>query len=409
MTGLSILFVTSRFPLPLFSGDRARAFHQLHWLARRHRVTLVTFADPTCGPAAHAPLERAGVRIVTVPFTKRGAAFRLAINAWSDLPLQAALYQSRRARAKIRELVAAEHFDLAHVQLARTVGLVGADLGLPRVVDLIDALSLNMQRRAAHDRGWARWAAQVDAKRLQAYEHQICDDVAAALVVAPTDAKAIGPYPSIVVNPNGVDVSAFPYVPALGARDRRRLVFTGNLGYFPNVDAVCWLADHVMPHVWRDEPETRLTIAGARPHRRILALAKRDARIEVRGDVDRVHPVLASARVAVAPMRAGSGQLLKVLEAMASGTPVVTTSRGLSGIEGTPGEQLLVADDPAAFAGHVVSVLRDDRLAAKLGLSGRQLVERLYTWERSVADLERVYERVLARDDVNAATAVSCA
>jgi|EndMetStandDraft_5_1072996.scaffolds.fasta_scaffold21654_3 sugar transferase (PEP-CTERM/EpsH1 system associated) len=409
MTALSILFVTSRFPLPLFSGDRARAFHQLHWLARRgHRVTLVTFADPTCGPAAHAPLERVGVRIITVPFTKRGAAFRLAINAWSDLPLQAALYQSRRARAKIRELAAKEQFDLAHVQLARTVPLVGADLGLPRVVDLIDALSLNMQRRAAHDRGWARWAARIDAQRLQQYEHQICENVAAALVVAPADRDAIGPYPSIVVNPNGVDVSAFPYVPALGAsRDRKRLVFTGNLGYFPNVDAVCWLADHVMPHVWHDEPETRLTIAGARPHRRIHALAKRDARIEVHGDVDRVHPWIAGARVSVAPMRAGSGQLLKVLEAMASGTPVVTTGRGLSGIEATPGEQLLVADDPAAFAAHVVNVLRDDRLAARLGLSGRQLVERLYTWERSVADLERVYERVLARHDVNAA--VSCA
>ena len=197
-------------------------------------------------------------------------------------------------------------------------------------------------------------------------------------------------------------------MPALGAsRDRKRLVFTGNLGYFPNVDAVCWLADHVMPHVWHDEPETRLTIAGARPHRRIHALAKRDARIEVHGDVDRVHPWIAGARVSVAPMRAGSGQLLKVLEAMASGTPVVTTGRGLSGIEATPGEQLLVADDPAAFAAHVVNVLRDDRLAARLGLSGRQLVERLYTWERSVADLERVYERVLARHDVNAA--VSCA
>jgi glycosyltransferase involved in cell wall biosynthesis len=109
----------------------------------------------------------------------------------------------------------------------------------------------------------------------------------------------------------------------------------------------------------------------------------------------------------VAPMRAGSGQLLKVLEGMASGTPVVTTGRGLSGIEATPGEHLLVADDPAAFAAHVVNLLRDDRLAARIGLAGRQLVERLYTWERSVADLERVYERVLTRHDVNAA--VSCA
>jgi polysaccharide biosynthesis protein PslH len=104
----------------------------------------------------------------------------------------------------------------------------------------------------------------------------------------------------------------------------------------------------------------------------------------------------------VAPMRAGSGQLLKVLEAMAAGTPVVTTSRGTSGIEATPGEHLLVADDPAAFATHVVSVLRDDLIAARVGSAGRHLVERLYTWERSVAGLERVYERVLANRRQNA-------
>jgi sugar transferase (PEP-CTERM/EpsH1 system associated) len=403
MTALSILFVTARFPLPLFSGDRARAFHQLHWLARRHRVTLVTFADPTCGPRAHEPLLRAGVRIVTIPLTRSGAAMRLAANAFSALPLQAALYRSARARDTIRALVAAEHFDLAHVQLARTVPLVDASLGLPRVVDLIDALSLNMQRRAAHDRGWTRWAARIDAGRLQQYERDICQEVEAALVVAAADRAAIGPYPSIAINPNGVDLGAFPYMPAQGARDPLRLVFSGNLGYFPNVDAVRWLANEVLPRVWRHEPDARLTIVGARPNHRIHALARRDARVEVRGDVDRVHPWLAGARVAVAPMRAGSGQLLKVLEAMASGTPVATTRRGLSGIDATPGEHLLVADDPEGFAAHVLTLLRDDRLAARMAASARQVVERLYTWERSVADLERIYERVLARP------AVSCA
>jgi sugar transferase (PEP-CTERM/EpsH1 system associated) len=395
MSSLSILFVTPRFPLPLLSGDRARAFHQLQGLSRRHRVTLVTYADPVNQARTHDLLESLGIRVVTVPFTKAGAAWRLTRGVMSELPLQAALYDSPRARATIRDLVASERFDLAHVQLARTVPLVDASLGLPRVVDLIDALSLNMQRRAAHDRGWLRWAAQVDARRLQRYERKICEEVAAALVVATADKDAIGPYPSIVVNPNGVDLSAFPRHD--GPREPRRLVFTGNLGYFPNIDAICWFADHVLPRIWQAEPDTRLTIAGARPHRRVLALAERDARVEVHGDVEHLHPFLASARMAVAPMRAGSGQLLKVLEALATGTPVVTTTRGISGIEATNGEHLLVADAPEAFAAHVISVLRDDRLAARLANAGRSLVERLYTWERSVADLERLYVRVIDR------------
>jgi sugar transferase (PEP-CTERM/EpsH1 system associated) len=404
MTELSILFVTARFPLPLLSGDRNRAFHQLRWLSQRHRVTLVTHADKHHTAPAQALLEQQGVRVITVPFSRAGAAMRIARAALtSDLPLQTALYNSAAARETVRSLIESERFDLAHIQLARTVPLLDAHADLPRVVDLIDALSLNMRRRADHDRGWLRWAARMDAARLQRYERVICEDAGAALVVASPDRDAIGPYPSLHIVPNGVDLTEFPYVPAF--RDPHQLVFTGNLGYFPNIDAVSWFVDQVLPLVWQEAPDTRLTIAGARPARRILAYAQRDPRITVAGDVEHLHPVLSTARVAVAPMRAGSGQLLKVLEAMSSGTPVVTTSRGLSGIDATPGQDLLVADTPAAFAAHVVSLIRDNRLSARLASAGRSLVERLYTWERSAADLERIYLKVLscARTDARSA------
>lgn len=395
MTALSVLFVTPRFPLPLFSGDRARAYHQLRLLSRRHRVTLVTFADPRVAAGrAQTRLEELGVQVVTVPLGRAAAALRIARGLWSELPLQAALYDAPRARAAIRALVAAQRFDLVHVQLARTVPLVDASLGLPRVVDLVDALSLNMERRAAHDRGWLRWAARIDARRLRAYERRICAEAEAALVVAPADRDAIGGGPSLGLVPNGVDLSAFPRVHT--PRERHRLVFTGNLGYFPNVDAVCWLVERVLPLVWREAPEARLTIAGARPHRRVLALARRDPRVEVIGNVDHLHPHLAAARIATAPMRAGSGQLLKVLEAMSTGTPVVTTTRGLSGIDAVPGEHALAADTPEAFAAHVVALIRDDLLASRLASAGHALVEERYTWERSVAELERVYLRVTA-------------
>jgi polysaccharide biosynthesis protein PslH len=392
-SGLSVLYVTTRFPLPLWTGDRARAFHQLRLLAARHRLTLVTYADDTATPEARSRLEAFGVRVVTVPFSARKAAFQVGRGLWSGLPLQVALFDSQAARAAVRSLVASERFDVAHVQLARAVPLVDASLGLPRVVDLIDALSLNMRSRAVHDRGPLRWAARVDAARLLRYERRICAEADAALVVAQADREAIGGERPPIVNSNGVDLAAFPHV--AGPRAGRRLVFTGNLGYFANVDAVCWFAEHVLPLVWRDAPDATFTIAGARPHARVLALAGRDARITVAGQVGQMHPVLATARVSVAPMRAGSGQLLKVLEAMAAGTPVVATSRALSGIDATAGEHALVADSPDAFAARVVDLLRDDELGVRLGRAGRGLVERLYSWDRSVGELERVYHQVV--------------
>src|SRR6185295_18264182 len=139
MTELSILFVTARFPLPLLSGDRNRAFHQLRWLSQRHRVTLVTHADKHHTAAARARLEEYGVRVITMPFSRAGAALRIARAALtSDLPLQTALYDSHEARETVRSLLESERFDLAHIQLARTVPLLEGYPELPRVVDLID-------------------------------------------------------------------------------------------------------------------------------------------------------------------------------------------------------------------------------------------------------------------------------
>jgi sugar transferase (PEP-CTERM/EpsH1 system associated) len=405
MRPLSVLFVTTRFPLPLLSGDRARAWHQLRLLSRRHRCTLLTFAGAGEAERSATLLESHGVRVIAVPFARVPAVLRLGRAVFSSRPLQSALFDAPQARAELRRLLTAESFDLVHVQLARAMPLLPVEMSVPVVVDLIDALSLNMRRRAAHDRGVLGWAARIDARRLEAYEQRICGEAAASLVVAEADRAAIGRTGGLnggpLVNPNGVDLEAFPL--RADPRDRFRLVFTGNLGYFPNIDAMTWFVDQVLPRIWRDEPSARLTIAGARPHARIRALAARDNRIEVAGDVAHLHPFIAGARVAVAPMRAGSGQLLKILEAMATGTPVVTTSRGLSGIDAVAGEHALVADAPDDFARHVVSLVRDDGRAAALAAAGRGLVERLYTWERSVSQLERVYLKVLGCDE-NAAT-----
>ena len=395
MRELSILFVTSRFPVPVRSGDRARAFHQLRLLSRRHQVTLVAYADPDQAARARTLLESDRVSVVTVPFSRSAALAHVARHAWSDVPLQAALFDSTRMRTTIRSLVATRRFDLAHVQLARMALLVDGSLGLPRVVDLIDALSANMRSRAEHETGPLRWAARIDARRMAAYERRICDESEAALVVAPAERRAIGSPPSLTVNSNGVDVSAFPR--ATGPRDPRQVVFTGNLGYFANIDAACWFADHVLPLIWREMPDARLRMAGARPSRRVLALAARDSRITVAAEVERMYPTLASAQVAVAPMRAGSGQLLKVLEAMSTGTPVVATSRALSGIDAVDGRDVMVGDTPESLASAVVSLLANAGRAAEIGGAGRELVERLYTWERSVAELERVYEAAIGR------------
>ena len=389
---MRILFVVPRFPFPLRRGHQVRAFHQLRLLSERHRITLfaVSPGDPPPEAAAVAPFCE---EIVTAPLSPAGAAASALRGVFSSRPVQAAAFGGAALRRRLRETVARVRPDVVHVQLARMAPVVDADVGVPRVMDLVDSLSLNMERRFRRDRGAARWAAWAEWKRMARYEREISATWDHVTVVSRVDRDAIGDFPRLTVNPNGVDLRAFPFRPDGHAADT--IAFTGNLGYFPNVDAITWFAREILPAVRRAAPAAVFRVAGARPARAIRSLAAAGS-VRLEGDVDRIDETLGGATVAVAPMRAGSGQLLKILEAMASGVPVVATPLAASAFDFVPGRDLLVAGDPGEFAAAVARLLRDPDEARAIALRARQSVEERYGWESPVADLERIYASVAA-------------
>jgi sugar transferase (PEP-CTERM/EpsH1 system associated) len=389
---LRILFITARFPSPMLRGDQLRAYHQLRVLGRKHRVTLLYFSNARARAADHVALADYCERIIGVPLGPAQMARGLLRRVFSDVPLQTALYESSAMRRAVRDVVRGG-CDLVHVQLARMAPYLEEDFDGPRVIDLVDALSLNMRRRSLQDHPLARWLLRVEAGRLKRYERRVCVTADRAVVVSQRDREEIGVFPSLSIVNNGVDLARFPF--QRDGRDRHTVVFTGNMGYFPNANAVVWFVRHVLPRIREVLPQVRFQIVGVRPTREVQRLAAHDANIDVSGYVDDVGTYLRRSAVAVAPLRAGSGQPLKVLEAMASGTPVVATAFAAGSLEATGGEHLLVADDPGAFAERTLSLLRDESLSERLAHSARRLVEEKYTWERSVADLEQVYRVAL--------------
>ena len=226
---MRILYVAARFPSPARQGFQVRAHHQIRLLAPRHRITLVAFAPHEPSRPARAELERHCEEIVTVPLGRAEMLAGLARGMLSDRPLQSALYETPAMRRTVAGLLAERRHDVVHVQLARMARHCEAS-PLPVVVDLIDALSLNMERRARRDPGPARLAAALEAKRLRRYEQWLCRTLAHATVVSAVDRAAIGDFPNLTINPNGVDLEDVALTATLRlARMPECIVFTGNL------------------------------------------------------------------------------------------------------------------------------------------------------------------------------------
>jgi len=382
---MRVVFLVTRFPVPPWRGDQIRAYHHLRLLAPRHDVTCVALVGRAPPPAAVAEVEAMGARVVVVPLGVAGAVPALARALVGDRrPLQALLYARRGAGRRVAALVAGA--DVVHAQLVRALAYLPAHRPPAVVVDLIDALSRNFARRARRERGLRARVFTWEAARLRRAETELVRS-ATCLVVSESEREALGGAATVRVVPNGVDTRVFAY--REDGRPPARVVFGGNLGYFPNVDAATWLAREIVPRIRATVPATELRLVGARPARAVRALAAPG--VSIAASVPAMAPELAAATVAVVPLRAGSGLQNKVLEAMAVGTPVVATSRALAGLAVRADEHVVVAEDADAIAAATVALLRDPGRARALARAARDLVERRYRWEASADAVEAAW------------------
>jgi glycosyltransferase involved in cell wall biosynthesis len=391
---MRVLFVTNRFPGILTRGDQLRSFQQILHLSKRHAITLLAFDEPGGDPHDLARLQACCERVIVAPRNPVGMAWRAMRACFTKQAFQVAIYDAVPASAALRSLLAESGFDIAHVQLARLGPMLQRLAPLACVLDMVDALSLNMARRGMLDRSPLGFVARIEAARLAVYENELAQQAAGVAISSAVDRKTIGAGKAQLVN-NGVDLHRFPFVADAGTRGEG-LVFTGNLGYFPNVDAASWFALEVMPRLLQHVPGARLQLVGARPAARLHRIASHSPGVELVGPVESMHPFLSRAAVAVVPLRSGSGQQLKMLEAMASGTPVVATSQSTAGLRAKDGEHLLVADGAEEMTAAIVRLLGDPALRTRLAARARELVEREHSWEQSACELEKLWLAVAA-------------
>jgi glycosyltransferase involved in cell wall biosynthesis len=423
---MKVLFITPQLPWPLDQGARIRNYYLLRALASQHTVDLLSLD-------AGSPF-RAGDQRASEDLSNAAAPEAAARQALEPYCRRLAVFAAPRrgSRARLRALLRSPLPDLVHRAWLPALATCAHTLANRERYDVVQISSLEMTPyrhcvrdapspapRTVFDNLNAEYRLQwralttdlrtprrlhaalysaVQWQRLRRHEARVCREVDAVVAVSDTDAallRALAPSGHYTVLPNGVDTAAFPYHPAAATAgsdpDGGVVLFTGTMDFRPNVDAVLWFVERILPRLRRARPRLRFQVVGKAPHPRLLAAARRHAGLEIVGAVPDMRPFLADATVYTVPMRMGSGVRLKVLEAMAAGVPVVSTTVGLEGIAATPDEHALLADEPAAFAAAIVRLLDDPAERARLAWHARALVEARYDWGQLAPTLLALY------------------
>lgn len=371
---MEILFLAHRAPFPPDRGDRIRSYNILKHLSARARVHLVAFVDDD---AAITDEDRALLgECVVVRRTKtqlRAAAEALATRR----PVSLTAFADRRVTAAVEAIMQRHPIDAVYTFSGQMAQYLPA--GVPvTIMDFVDLDSAKFDAYADDAIGPMRWMMKREARLLGAYERSVAGRVTAALFVSAAEAALL---PGSVALENGIDTARYDPQRTVPLESRHPLiVFTGQMDYRPNIDAVTWFARSVLPLI----PQAHFAIVGRAPTAGVRALA--GPSVTVTGEVADVRGWLAAADVVVAPLQLARGVQNKVLEAMAMARPVVASAPAAEGIDhaGT----IRIAGNARDYAGAVMALLNDPAGAAALGTAAREQVIRRYGWAARLAPLD---------------------
>jgi sugar transferase (PEP-CTERM/EpsH1 system associated) len=393
-----LLFLCHRVPYPPDKGEKIRAWHVLLHLARSYRIHLGCLTDAPVDVGDTQELRQICASVGCFNIQTGVQKLRALAGLRAGRPLTVDFFHNRDLMRWVTESLVRHPIDRVYVFSSGMAGYVRHLRGCIRVLDMVDIDSEKWRAYAPHHPWPMRVVYRREADTLLALERQLVFDFDTTLFVSEAEADRFA-----VISPecrerigwveNGVDLERFspaqsfarPYPEGIAS-----IVFTGTMNYWPNVEAVNWFVDHVLPIVRRNCPRAHFYIIGDKPSRAVLRL-RRNPDVTVSGRVPDIRPFIAHADVAVAPLRIARGIQNKVLEAMALGRPVVATLEAFEGVRAAPGHDLLVASGPTDMAQSILAVLEGQHPG--LGMRARLAIERNHCWTRTLQRLDELFPR----------------
>jgi len=391
---MRIFFICQRVPYPPDRGDKIITFHEIKHFARDHEVHVFCLADGV-GDLDNVPhLRRYAETVTAVAVSTIRQKLRILLALLSGKSLSVAAFNERKLHALIKRKYDELRPEIIFVYSGNVAQYAEHFERTARIMQFQDLDSLKWGSYADFVRPPLKWLYQIERRRLLAYERLIANSFAHCLVCTTQerdDFKRYIPTASISVVGNGVDLDYF--CSTKQSKHKGSIIFTGVMDYLPNVDAMLWFCNNVLPIVQSRIPTATLTICGSNPTASVRSLADRQG-VTVTGRVPDTRPYLDRAELSVAPLRIARGIQNKIIEAMAMGLPVVASANAWKGTVIAQGDGILVADKPGEFANHVVRLLQDSGYRAEMSGRARATVEANYRWAVQLTGLDQVLSTI---------------
>ena len=405
---MKILWLNAGLLLPLDKGGKLRTWNLMRHLAWRHDITYLSFSDPSQTEEHRIGMCDVCERLETVPRTDAAkGTFRFYADAAryvvDPVPYAVAKYRSADYARRVQELLQTGRFDAIVCDFLPPLVNMPRELPCPAIL-FTHNVEAEIWRRHAQTatNPVARQLLGQQWQRMLRFEREAFSRFDLVLAVSEADRDTFERlYPGALRAPvhvvqTGVDTQYFR--PASGTPARRaHLVFTGSMDWLPNEDGMLYFVRDILPLVRQGEPGATLSIIGRAPTPAVRKLGEQHG-VEVTGSVDDVRPHVAAGSVYVVPLRIGGGTRLKIFEAMGMAKAVVSTTIGAEGLPVTNGADIVIADEPEAFASAVVRLIRDDGARARIEDAARRLVVERYDWSAVAQDFEDALERIAKGD-----------
>lgn len=381
---MKLLFLANRVPYPPHRGDKLKIYNLAKRLCKEHDLTLLCFTERN-EEKQHLPkLQEIFKEVHFVHLPLWQSVLNAASGLWRDAPFQVLYFKSAAMQHVVDKLLKENNFDAVHVQHLRMSPYLAHHAEVPRILDLPDAFSLYWKRRKDFPANpLKRMFESIEQKKVYRYERTILVQFNKVLVCSREDQEYLAKEhnaDNVYLLPNGVDLSTFSGPPHDYSRIDT-LLFTGNMDYAPNVDAVIYFSKEIWPEILKRHPQMSFVIAGQRPVLEVQALANGSNRVVVTGFVPDIAEMYQKASIVVAPLRFGAGTQNKVLEALAMGVPVVCSNIGFAGLGIGSGEGAFMETTPDGFINAIEKLIQSEDLRKSAGEKGASHVRQHFDWD----------------------------